>query len=295
MKPMSKHHLLLGACLTVMALACGGSSVGEPNSTAVQMVDAGSWDVHERWPHDGHPVEGDTFIVYSDAAGPEARQEMLDAAERLWAGLLEELEVESSMLQFASGQEKIDIYAYHDRFPQGWSGRAYYGGLLIWAPDHPLRQFDRDGYEPVLKHELVHVLQWMLTGGRGTIDTWFIEGRPRALARDLSGPPIVDLGQLSDLTAEYGEVNPISIERYSQITDPEAGEHFFYPMFQLAFEYLLDDDGLGRSPVDARDVMVDMAEGEAFDVAFERHMRLSVEDFEEQFFDLMNEYLPQDG
>ena len=32
------------------------------------MVDSGSWYVHERWPHDGDPIESDSFVVYSDAA-----------------------------------------------------------------------------------------------------------------------------------------------------------------------------------------------------------------------------------
>lgn len=300
---MPVRRILVGMCLAVMGSACGGgevggvpsplgSSMGEDETSSVEMVDNGSWYIHERWPHDGRPVESESFVVYSDAASPEARREMADAAERLWAELLDELGVTPEMLRFPSGQERIDIYAYHDHYPQDWSGRAYYGGLLIWSPDHALRQFDQVGYEPTLKHELVHVAQWMLTGGEGSIDTWFIEGLPLALASDLSDQPIRVLEELNTLTAEYGKINPISIKQYSQITDPEAGEHFYYPMFQLAFEYLLDDDGLGRSPADARDVMIDMAEGASFGVAFEDHTGLRLEDFEREFFDLMSEYLP---
>ena len=299
---MSIRRILVGICLAVMVSACGrgevssapsppDSSVGDDGASSAQMVDGGSWYVHEQWPHDGQPVESEGFVVYSDGASPEARQEMAEAAERLWVEVLDELEVTQEMLQFPLGQEKIDIYAYHDRFPQGWSGRAYYGGLLMWSPDHPLRQFDSSGYEPTLKHELIHVLQWMLTGGQGSIDTWFIEGLPLALADDPAHQTIGGIDQLNDLTSEYGSINPISIKQYSQITDPEAGEHFYSPMFRLAFDYLLDDGGLGRSPADARDVMLDLAVGGSFEVAFGDHMGLGLDDFEEQFFDLMNEYL----
>jgi hypothetical protein len=294
------RSILIGVCLAVLLPACGAGETGiapaSPESSmdaggaSVEMVDGGSWYVRERWPHDGRPVESEGFVVYSDAASPEARQEMADAAVRLWAEVLDELGITPEMLRFPSGQEKIDIYAYHDRFPQGWSGRAYYGGLLMWSPDHPLRQFNTAGYEPTLKHELVHVLQWMLTGGQGSIDTWFIEGLPLAMANDLARQ-IRDLDRLNDLTSEYGALNPISVKQYSQITDPEAGEHFYFPMFQLAFEYVLDDDGLGRSPTDVRDVMLDLAEGGSFEVAFEDHMGIGLDDFEREFTDLIGEYL----
>jgi hypothetical protein len=255
------------------------------------MVDSGSWYIHERWPHDGHPVSHGVFVVYSDAASPEAREEMAAAAVRVWSEILEELSIDPDELQFPPGSQQIDIYAYHGHFPQGWSGRAYYGGLLIWAPDHPFRRFDAAGYEPVLKHELIHVVQWMVTGGRGTFDTWFVEGLPLAMAQDLSHQPVRDLERFRVLTEEYGSINPISIERYSQITDPDIGEHYFYPMFQLTFEYLLDRDGMGRTPADIRDIMLDTAEGTPFEQAFEVHMGLALDDFERDFFELMDAYL----
>jgi hypothetical protein len=83
------------------------------------------------------------------------------------------------------------------------------------------------------------------------------------------------------------------LKSYSQITSPDAGEHFHYPMFQLAVEYLMDEDGQGRSPADARDVFIDVAEGASFEAAFEDRMGISLTDYERDFFDLMEEYLPQ--
>ncbi len=257
------------------------------------MVDEGSWYVRHAWPHDGKPLESANFVVYSDTASVEARREVATIAEEVWAELLDELVIEPSMLRYPEGQDKLDIYAYHDYDPQDWGGRAYYGGLLVWSPDHPQRRSGTNGLSPVVKHELVHVIQWLITGGESRpMDTWFIEGVPLALAGDVRFS-IRGLDQLDRLTAEYGTVSPIAIRTYSQIPSPDAGEHFHYPMFQLAVEYLMDDEGYGVSAEDVRDVMVDVAEGASFEAAFEHRVGVHVHEFENEFFGLIDSYLPR--
>ena len=145
---MSRRAVLAGLCLALLLWACGDSNdpgsqvsvestASSPELSSVETVDSGSWYVHEQWPHDGHPIETEHFVVYSDAASPQARQELGDAAEIAWAELLADLAVAPEMLHFPPGREMIDIYAYHDRFPRDWSGRAYFGGLLIWSPITP--------------------------------------------------------------------------------------------------------------------------------------------------------------
>jgi hypothetical protein len=64
-------------------------------------------------------------------------------------------------------------------------------------------------------------------------------------------------------------------------------------MFALAVEYLIDADGHGGSPADTRDVMIDVAQGASFEAAFENRMGIGVDDFDNEFFSLMNTYLPQ--
>jgi hypothetical protein len=256
------------------------------------MVDEGSWYSRVAWPHDGNPIESTNFVVYSDAASLEARHEVATVAEEVWAELLDELSIEPGMLRYPEGRDRIDIYAYHDYDPRDWGGRAYYGGLLVWSPDHDQRQTGNNRLSPVLKHELVHVIQWLITGGESRpVDTWFIEGLPLALAGDTTA--IRGLDQLDRLTAEYGTVSPISIKSYSQIAGPEAGEHFYYPMFGLAVEFLMDEEGHGGSAVDMRDVMIDVAEGATFEAAFQDRMGLRLDGFENEFFSLMSTYLPQ--
>jgi hypothetical protein len=287
-----RRLLLAVLAVLIVGVSSGcASSEGEHVDAGV-MVDEGSWYVRNAWPHDGNPIESTNFVVYSDAASVEARHEVATVAEEMWAELLDQLSIEPSMLRYPEGRDKIDIYAYHDHDPQDWGGRAYYGGLLVWSPDHGRRQTGNNRLSPVVKHELVHVIQWLITGGEGRpVDTWFIEGLPLALADDTVA--IRGLDQMDRLTAEYGTTSPISIKSYSQITSPDTGEHFHYPMFHLAVEYLLADDGQDRSPADMTDVLIDVAEGASFEAAFEDRTGLRVDDFENEFFSLMGVYLPQ--
>ncbi len=261
-----------------------------PNSAV--MVDAGSWYVRNPWPHDGNPIESVNFVVYSDSASVEARREVAAVAEEAWAELIDVLAIEPGMLRYPEGHDKIDIYAYHDHDPQDWGGRAYYGGILVWSPDHENRQTGSNRLAAVVKHELVHVIQWLITGGEGkAVDTWFIEGLPLALAGDTTA--IRGLDQLERLTAEYGTVSPISVKTYSQIMSPHVGEYYYYPMFQAAVLYLMDADGQGKSPADMTAVLVDVAEGASFEASFEARMGLRVDDFDDGFFSLMASHLPK--
>jgi hypothetical protein len=289
-----RHVLLvvLGVLIVGVSSRCASSADEHAVDGSGAMVDEGSWYVRQAWPHDGNPIESTNFVVYSDAASLEARHEVATVAEEVWAELLDELSIEPGMLRYPEGRDRIDIYAYHDYDPQDWGGWAYYGGLLVWSPDHNQRQTGNNRLSPVLKHELVHVIQWLITGGESRpVDTWFIEGLPLALAGDTTA--IRGLDQLDRLTAEYGTTSPISVKSYSQITSPEAGEHFHYPMFHIAVEYLMDDDGQGRSPADMTDMLIDVAEGASFEAAFENRMGLRLDDFENEFFSLMSAYLPQ--
>ncbi len=284
---------VLGVMVTAGFSGCGPSPDQGDAAGAAAMVDGGSWYVRERWPQDGDPIESESFVVYSDAASVEARREVAEVAEQVWAELLDDFSIEPGMLRYPDGQDKIDVYAYRNHDPQDWAARAYYGGLIMWSPDHEARV--EKSFAPVMKHELVHVLQWLISGNPDPhpVDVWFLEGLPEAMSGGTTGGAVRGLDELDDLTGEFGTISPISFKTYSQIATPDAGEHFNYPMFQLAVEYLLDDDGYGRSPEDARDVFIDVAEGASFEAAFEDRMEVSLAAYEREFFDRMDGYLPE--
>lgn len=164
----------------------------------------------------------------------------------------------------------------------------------MWSPDHDQRSTDVGDYAPVLGHELVHVIQFLIMGRDSIpVQGWFSEGLPEAMVGGTAGGAIRGLDRLDDLTAEHGALSPISFTNDSQITSPEMESEFAYPMSQLAVEYLFDTDGLGKSPADARNLMIDVAGGTPFESALEKHMGISLASYQAQFFDLMDLYLPQ--
>ena len=77
------------------------------------------------------------------------------------------------------------------------------------------------------------------------------------------------------------------------IDHPIIGFDYYYPMSQLAVEYLFSAEGLGKSPADARDIFMDVAEGINFATAFETHMGISVKEYEAEFFDRIDGYLEE--
>ena len=286
--------------LVMVSVSCGRAD-SDPSATtfpasttspATSMVNAGSWYAVQTWPHDGNPYASANFVVYSDAASEEARRHAADVAEEVWANLFELFEITPEMLYFPEEQEKLHIYVYQNHYPLDWGAKAYYGGLIVRSPDHLFQSSNPADYTATVTHELVHVLSNLLFGRYALwVDVWFFEGLAEAIARGSAGEAIDSMSQLDDLVAEYGRTSPISIKQYSQIENPNIGANFHYPMFQLAVEYLLDEDGLGGTPEDARDLMIDATNGIPFEEAFENRLGLVLGDYEQQFFDLMDRYL----
>jgi len=273
------------------------------------MVDSGSWYVKYSWPHDGHPWETEHVIVYSDGATLKARQRLAALAEEVLAEVVDEMGVDPvTMFRFPAGQDKIDIYAsrYHAIEVGGLrlGATAYYAGII-------LPSFDRDvGHGPThvwavrcdVKHELVHVVEALLKGNfvgdipvgdPRRMPVWFSEGTAEALGCHWGAAPRT-LDEVNARIARFGRINPIAWK--VDVPPSEAGDsypEYYYPMAHLAVDYLLDADGLGRSPRDLSAVMLDMGSGASFAAAFEAHIGLSESDYEAQFWARMDAYLPQ--
>jgi hypothetical protein len=279
--------------LTLLASGCGDSPT-EPT------MEPGSWYVTGfRWPHDGDPFETENFIVFSDGASKEARRTLGQIAEGALAEVRERFGIPGNdLFHFPPGQGKIHIFAYKNHFPQEWGGQSYYGGLLIYSLDHEERgkagHTETQLYTAVVEHELVHVFELLVTGGvrPHPVHEWFSEGIAELMSGGTAGGAISSPGQFEGLVASYGELNPIAIHS-NEYPDVEfVGYYYFYPMFHLALRYLIDPAGRGRSCLDARDLWVDVGEGIEFSVALRNRFGLSESEFEDQFFQLMRDYLP---
>jgi len=156
----------------------------------------------------------------------------------------------------------------------------------------------------ILKHELVHVVEALLKGrfvgdvavsDPGRMPVWFSEGTAEALSGGSTGGAPRTLDQMNSLIAKWGRINPIAWRVDLPLSELDPGEYpeYYYPMAQLAVEYILDADGLGGSPEDLAAVMFDMGDGVSFASAFEAHFGISESGYETQFFARMDTYLPQ--
>lgn len=190
---------------------------------------------------------------------------------------------------------------------EGGGARGYYAGVIIWSFDHEASREATDvtTVRTTLKHELIHVVEALLKG-RFTGDVavsdprrmpmWFSEGTAEALSGGTTGGAPRTVDQIDGLIADYGRINPIAWRvdlPLSEILSSNEYARYYYPMAQLAVDYLLDPEGLGKSPEDLAALMLDMGNDVSFAEAFETRMGISVHDYETQFFTLMDGYLPQ--
>ena len=266
------------------------------------MVDSGSWyETGHEWPHDGTPVESNNFVVYSDAASMAARQQLLQICEDAFTIIVERLGItDFSIFRFPSDRNnKIHIYTYKNYNPTSWGGQAFYGGYMIYSLDHPQRTdwgyTALDKYIPLVKHEMMHVVQTLIIGANDErVYSWFAEGIAIEISDDNFYINIDSQAKFDSLISIYGNQNPISLQYSSTYpTEPEGIITFYYyPMFWLSVRYLLDPAGRGKSFYDVRDVIIDAANGIAFKTSLANRFGISFADYENQFFDLMNDYLP---
>ncbi len=300
--------LFAGVLVVGVVSGCSQSSSRSDPPDPAQTVDNGSWYSRgERWPHDGKPFESENFVVYSDGASLEARQRLASLAEEVLVEVVDEMGVDpGTMFRFPADQVKIDLYANRYNILEGGGARAYYAGVIVPSSDHEAGQDDTDvkSVRLTLEHELVHVVEALLkgryTGNVAVSDprrmpTWFSEGTAEALSGGTTGGAPRTLDHVDGLIAEFGQINPISWRVDLPLSESvfRSYPRYYYPMAQLAVEYLLDVDGLGKSPADLAAVMVDMGDGASFASAFETHIGISESDYEAQFFALMDAYLPQ--
>lgn len=299
--------LLLGGLL--LAGAAVGCSDPDPASSVApaEMVDGGSWYVRQEWPHDGNPVESERFVVYSDGAGMEERQRLASLAEEVYDEVIEEFGVDpASMFTFPGDQQKVDIYANRFNVLEGGGATAYHAGVLIWSFDNESGQGSSQlpQVRITLKHELVHVVEALLKGryvgdvpaaDPRRMPVWFSEGTAEAMSGGSASGGLRTLDQIDALQDRYGRINPIGWRVDLPPSDEvrDAYRYYYYPMARLAVEYLLDPRGLDRSPEDLAAVMLDIGGAVPFSEAFEAHMGISEADYEDRFFALIDEFLPQ--
>jgi hypothetical protein len=92
-----------------------------------------------------------------------------------------------------------------------------------------------------------------------------------------------------------GGGNPVSVETWydfpQEIVDDAAQVGRYYLFFELAFRYLVDPEGHGKTLLDVKNMYLDIREGLTFEETFENRLGMSVDYYETNFFDIIVEYL----
>jgi len=267
------------------------------------MVDSGSWyETGFRWPHDGNPLEGENFVIYSDAASLEARQQLLQICEDAFANVIGVLGItDLSIFTFPPDRnDKIHIYTYKDYAPTEWGGQAYYGGYMVYSLDNPVKIeqgfTELEAYTEVVTHEIVHVVQTLIVGDNDErVHGWFAEGIAIDISSSAFYTKIDNRAELDALVSTYGRPNPILIPHsWEQLSQPEGITTFLlYPAYWLSVRYLTDPAGGGGTWQDVRDLIIDVASGVSFEAALEDRFGITYADYENQFLGLMREYLTE--
>lgn len=267
----------------------------------------GSWTAAGfNFGHDGQPHESDNFRVYSGFSSQEERQYVADVLEGRFLDLQTALGISShAEFEYPSQDEHIDVltlrYQGNDVL---WTGQSYRYGMIVHAPDSPRyieEGYTRDLYTQLLTHELMHVTEYLLVGTAADysdVEKWFHEG----IATYVAGPPpnqVLDPSEVEQWQSEMsdlaGQGNPISVETWSdyptQVVNDPARLSQYYMFFELAFRYLIDPEGHGKTLSDVKNVYLDIRQGSTFEEAFESRLGMSVDYYETDFFDIILEYL----
>jgi hypothetical protein len=265
----------------------------------LRKVAGGSWTTHTpyQWTHDGKPLAGENCIVYSDAAKDESKLFISKKAENSFRELKELLQINNNdIFVFPPGTNKIDFYA--NRFNLEYQGGfAYYGGALLISPDSPMYRPLEGWCANQVKHEMMHEIEYLIEAQPPSLmtDVWFREG----LADFYAGNSIItDVDKLNAWLASRitlpGAGNPVKIHAWndfpSQIQQ-EKSQGLWYPMFELAVRYILDNKGYGKTMPDIKKLFLDLRNTNSFSLSFERMTGTSLENFENNFFNLIIPFL----
>lgn len=274
------------------------SCIGTADSGLIPSTERGSWTIYTpyNWDHDGEIYQSVYCDVYSDAASPEMKMEVGTIADELFDRILKWFDFYNlDDFIYPPGFSKIDIYI-NKNHPENINW-AYWGGVII-----TIRASEIEGHwtryvKYTVAHELTHMFEFLIEGREvlGT-DVWFREGIAVHIGCrvDPSWQTVTTLTQLESWIAENQNVpgygNPIKIHDHDDLPSG-ADLHEYCRFSELAVRYLLDPRGMGGSLQDVLQIFYDARNRMYFSDSFEVHFGISLEDFEDEYFERMRAYL----
>jgi hypothetical protein len=238
-------------------------------------------------PHDNRIYESANFLIFSD----EVKKEISGMAEES----LQELKLSfgisgSEELGIVNRESKVKIFAnrYHN-----YTQMYFPFGFIIYSIDSPQNVYG-ENYNRLVKHELMHVFQHLLGLGLNGYEfwpeVWFNEGIAEYMAGGVLGT-INNINQVNEWFADEAHINPISIHNFDDYAGPYNRRGEYYPMFELAVRYLLDERGQGKTLLDVKNIYEALKDSIYFNDAFESNMGMSIAYYESHFYELISGYL----
>lgn len=245
--------------------------------------------------HDNRIYETMHFLVYSDEANDSTKIQFAELAEEAYTELKPFFHIPTNYnfdILMNDPYTKIQIIC-NKSDPR--SQRSFVYGFMLYTLDSPYNFATTENFYREVKHELTHVFQMYLDGSsRHYPNGWFREGLAEYAADGGFFPPVNSLSQFKSLQylLDGHRIHPLKI-RWSQLVGQPGELHAAaYAMSGLAIRYLLDPLGYGKSILDIRRLFSLLKDdGHPFESAFQECMGISVKDYENNFYDLMNGYL----
>ncbi|MCP4726876.1 MAG: hypothetical protein GY863_17685, partial [bacterium] len=245
----------------------------------------------------GRVLESNHFVTFSDGSSEDTKIIFSKIAEETFHEILQAFniqDVEELGIIDSDINTKAKIFSNKEmQFP--YEGFAYNNGYVVWSLDSHSYIVDNLGiehYRRVIKHETMHLIQFLY--GLDNLpevwtDVWFSEGIATYISENY--PPIANSDEFNEWLIEHYNTNPVSIHVWDDLSVPAAYSTPYYPAFALAVRYLLHENGHGKTYEDVKQMYKYMSSSQnGFAEAFEIYMGMSLEYYEENFFDLIAEF-----
>lgn len=247
-----------------------------------------------RWTHDGQPYRGRYCDLYSDGANDDVKREMGALAEQTFAEVLHLFAFDRlGDFRFPPGYERVQMYV--NRLHKDNVAASYWGCVIVTIRCARMDQTWRRYAEYTLRHEMTHAFEFLIEGAAllGT-DVWFREGMAVLIGGGSPGGVVTECNELEWWRSQNQNApnrgNPITIHRWADFP-VGANTDQYYRFFELAVRYLVDPEGGRRSWQDLLTLLYDVRKGVAFRSAFRNNCGMSLETFENEFFECMRLYI----
>ncbi len=253
--------------------------------------------------HDDRILETPHFLTFSDGSSDEAKVIFAAMAEESLQEILDTFGISDAGelgLVDTDPTTKLTIFSNHT-MEQEQKALSFLFGFLAAGADTDVYASPA-AMRHVVKHEMSHLFHMLFAiAGDGGMwpwlaPVWFSEGLAEQTAGG-SRTPILTLEELSAWMAPPDHFNPVSIREWGDFPASviERTNGFeYYPMFDLAVRYLLDGEGHGKSYTEVLAMCEEMRAGAVFEYAFQKHMGITVQEFETGFQDRVTAYLGSD-